>query len=144
MASIYDVETALNSQMNAYIVGAPNSVGADNIAWGNVAFEPAEGQPYIAVNTVPASSTPVGVGQESAIRERGFYQLSVAVPSGEGKAVLRRIVEELQTYFRQGTSISYGGTSVRVQRFQIFNTISAPDWYIQIVRVEWRSDISNT
>lgn len=143
MATVYDVETVLNSTLVDYAQNAPNSAGLSNIVWGNTHYEPETGVPYISADFRPASSAPVGVGEESAIREIGFYQLSVAVPSGDGKATLKQIVSELQQYFKTGSTLSYGGIAVRVRRFRILTELTAGDWYIQVIRVEWRSDIPN-
>lgn len=143
MANVFDIEAVLNSRLVEYAQNAANSVGLDNIAWTNTVYDPVLGTPYIQPNFVPASSAPVGVGQESLIREVGFYQVSVAVPSDEGKGTLKQIMTELQEYFKQGSVLTHNGVQVRVQRYRIFDTFSSPDWYIQIVRVEWRSDIPN-
>lgn len=143
MATVYDVETVLNNRLLEYAQDTETTVGPDDIHWSNIGYEPVVGTPYIAANFVPASSAPVGVGQESPIREIGFYQLSVAVPSGEGKGTVKQIVSELHQYFKQSSTLTYGGINVRVQRFRVFDTFTGPDWFIQIVRVEWRSDIPN-
>jgi hypothetical protein len=143
MASVFDIESVLNTTLVDYAQNAANSVGIGNVAWANTVYEPVLGTPYITPNFVPASSAPVGVGQESLIREIGFYQISVAVPSDEGKGTLKQIIEELRDYFKQGSVLEYNGTKVRIQRYRVFDTFSSPDWYIQIVRVEWRSDIPN-
>ena len=141
MATVYDVEAVLNNRLVEYTAEETTSVDLENIHWPNTGYKPKNGTPYISANFVPASSAPVGVGQESLIREIGFYQLSVAVPSGDGKAELKTIVSELHEYFKQRSVLSFNGIEVRIQRFRVFDTFSSPDWYVQIVRVEWRSDI---
>jgi hypothetical protein len=141
--TVYDIEAVLNNRLMEYANDPLTTIGMENVQWGNMEYTPVTGVPYIAGNFVPASSAPVGVGQESLIREIGFYQLSVAVPGGDGKALIKSIIAELHQYFKQGLVLALDGVEVRIQRFRIFNAFSSPDWYVQILRVEWRSDISN-
>jgi hypothetical protein len=143
VATVYDIEKTLNSALVAYGNAEGSTVALANIVWANTNYTPVIGTAYIDVAFVPATSASVGIGADTQNREIGFYQLMIHVPSGEGKAVVVSIVEEIKEYFKRGTVIAYGSVSVRCTRFQILPTVSSPDWFTQFIRIEWRADINN-
>lgn len=143
MATVYDIEKALNSVLVTYGNDEDSTVALSDIAWANIDYEAVIGTPYINVDFVPATSASVGVGGETRNREIGFYQLTINTPTGNGKALAAQIVEELYEYFKRGTEITFDGTTVRCIRFQLLPALSSPDWFIQLIRVQFRADIDN-
>jgi hypothetical protein len=138
-----DIEKVLNTTLVTCASAGANPVGANNISWANVEYDPVIGTTYLKADFIPATSASVGIGVDTPNRITGFFQVSIVTTANEGKARANEIAAQLKTYFKRGITLSHNGVDVRCTRFRLPGYAEEEAWFTQIVQIDWRADIAN-
>ncbi len=134
----YDILGVLNNQLVQFSQEHPI-----DIAFPGVSYDPTVGTPYIKPNLIPATNSSVGIGIDTKNRHIGVYQITVRIPSAQTLGDMKVILSVLKKYFKKSSSLILDDVKVRITRFLMGPFVEEPDWYTQIVRVEYRADLEN-
>jgi len=116
-------------------------VDAGSVQWENQAFTPTTGAIWYRETLMPAEPSRAGIGAGSAGRYIGLYQVDVFTPAAGGAYPADDEADALIAAFGWGTTLTYGGTTVRVEKTYKEPGRQEPDWYHVPVIVEWRADL---
>lgn len=110
-------------------------------AWENAEFNELDQQAYQDVRLVfnaPENPTlPSGFR-----RERGSFVVFLNYPAGVGTSNIYNKAEEIANAFKRGTSLTSGGTVVRVlESPHVGDALLAIDRYILAIRVPFSADV---
>jgi len=133
-----NIESTLNNKLNEYAIAK-----SMDIAYTNTGYTPIEKTPYIAVDFLLAESFAASIGTNSKNRCPGIYQLTLNVDSGEGKAKVLEIINDLSVYFKRGNEIIYNGVKVRITKSYLGSYQETKSWFRQVLNIAFRSDIEN-
>lgn len=133
-----EIEGILNYQLETF-----KAVNSIDIKYPNKNYSPVEGTPFIKVDFLPATPFSAEIGTEALNRTFGIYQLTLNMPSGKGKYDTIQLLEALESYFKRGTVITYGGISVRITAFKSSIYVEDPVWFRQVVDINFRADLEN-
>ena len=126
------------SDIRAYLAGLLNAYQSTNVAWENVAFDPATPS-YLQFAFAPADTEPLGVGVDNVDVRTGIAQVNVYEPNGGGPGTALGKAEEVAAVFKRGTKARYNGTPVEVRRTVIGAPIQSPTHYVVPVTIYWQS-----
>lgn len=138
MAEAYEIETALNNQLNNYITAYPI-----DLAMPNVEYNPEVGTDYLKVDFLPGEPTQNGIGTCSQNRIFGVYQITINTKINQGKYNANIIYKQLKEFFARGTAINYDTIGVRITKIYLGGYLEESPWYRQVVNIQFRSDIDN-
>lgn len=102
------IDSALMQAFNALNLGLP-------VAMPNTEFTPPVDGPWLAIFNLPASTSPLTMGDNGEDVDLGVFQIDINVPTNTGWAVLNQHAETLRGSFKAGTRYTYNGQSVRVR-----------------------------
>jgi len=134
----FDIEMVLNNRMEEFRLAHPIDV-----IYANTDYTPIVGVNYIKVDFLPATSESQTIGLNSRNRITGIYQFMINVSSSLGKSDVKGITEGIHDFFKRGTGIVLNGVKVRVLKFKLAHYMESPSSFIQVIRIEFRSDIVN-
>ena len=134
----YDIMGVLNNRLVQFSQERPI-----DLAFPGVSYDPVVGTAYIKTNLIPATSSSVGIGLNTKNRHLGVYQITVRIPSAQTLGEMKTILATLKMYFKRSSSLLLNNVKVRITGFQLGPFVEEPDWYTQIVRVEYRADLEN-
>ena len=101
MASIQnDIRAALESHLAA-------TSGLPDIAYENVAFEPATGTSFLTVQYLPTVTRPAVRGLNPQLRYQGVFSVTVFAPEGQGPATADDYANKVIDAFAATTDISF-------------------------------------
>lgn len=119
---------------------ALDAVGGINTAWENRDFTPVVGTPYQAAFVLFAAPDNPEIG--TAYTERGFLQVNLQYPVGDGPAAADARAEAIRAAFPRGASFTASGKVVHVSNTpEIGGGRSEDDRYLVPVRVPFHSHI---
>jgi hypothetical protein len=126
------IRTALESALAAM---SPNLA----TAWENVPYTPVAGTPYQRVYLLLADPAQPEIGRMT--QERGFLQVSLAYPLGEGPAAAQTRAELIRDTFYRGRSFTASGVTVTIEKTpEISPAMVEPDRYVLPVRIRFFSN----
>lgn len=131
MISYDDARAALDSRLSAY--------QADNVAWENARFEPAEGTGYLRPFLLPAEPRQATVGASGIDRVAGLYQIDVCEPKDGGLGPAMRKVDEVIAQFSRGLSLTSNGVTLTIERSWPGPALARDSFYVVPVTVSWYS-----
>ena len=105
--SLPAVRQALETALNGMSPSLPT-------AWQNVAFTPTPGVAYQRAYLLAAEPDNIEIGP--GYTERGFLQIDLCYPLGNGPASAEARAELIRTTFRRGASFTASGTTVNIER----------------------------
>lgn len=126
------------SDIRAYLAGLLNAYQSTNVAWENVAFDPATPS-YLQFAFSQSDAAPLGVGVSNVDVRAGIAQVNVYEPDGEGPAMALGKAEEVASVFKRGTQGRYNGTPVEVRRTVVGPPIQSNTHYVVPVTIYWQS-----
>lgn len=136
--SIANVHAALNAQLKTV-----SEITDDVVAWVNRGFEPTPGTAWYRPTFMPAEPSSPEIMASSPNRHVGVYQVSIFWPQNTGYLDAETKAAAIVAAFSRGTTLTYSGTAVRIERSWYERGIAEPDWYHVPVTIAWRSDIAN-
>lgn len=83
------------------------------VAFGNVAYTPTTGQPYLQGDLLPAGTLNPSQGGKHK-RYIGLYQVGIRTPAGKGVTESAAITKEVEALFPCPTTLQYGGLNVHI------------------------------
>lgn len=89
-------------------------VTAADVAWPNVAFNPAVDRLYLQSFLLPARTTTRSLGTDGFEQLKGIYQVTINGVADTGLADMERIADRLVDRFRGGTVLDCCGNRVVV------------------------------
>lgn len=122
-----DIRPALRSRLLTV-----SSLPADH-AWENDGFTPTSGVPYVSETLVPVSQRPVSAGLTELV---ATWQLTLAVPSGDGVAGAEDIIDDILAAFPPEADV---GGSCRVVRSERSPAALDGIWYRMPVSIRVRA-----
>jgi hypothetical protein len=135
--SLLSIKTALDTRMQAF--AAP---GMGQIAWQDQVYEPAQGQPYIAVRVAAYARRPLGVGADCVFEESGTYLITVNRPTAEGTARAAWLAEQIVAWFARGITLpTTDGEQLIMMNASEQPTQAAGNWITLPIVVSWLASI---
>ena len=110
-----------------------------SVAWENAPFDPVAGTVYLSENYLPATTTEVGLADDSSNQFIGVYQISVHASAGAYKLEAQTLADSVVAHFSRGTLLTYDAQNVRIEVSSIANAIQDGDRYMIPVSINWRS-----
>lgn len=110
-------------------------------AWEATEFTPVSGTPYQKVHLLLArpDNSEYGISH----REQGIFQVTLMYPLLTGTKAATTRAELLRTAFKRGTTFSYGGVKVIVDRTpEIVTGARDGDRWAIPVKISWHTQIS--
>jgi hypothetical protein len=110
-------------------------ITTDDIAWDNDGFKPAGKAAWLSAFYIPAT---IGAPSKdaTAIAERGIFQVTVNVPSGDASDSIVQyntkaltIAQEILTGFASGLICEYNATKVQTLDSGLASPINGGGWY---------------
>lgn len=130
---ITDIEATLESRLLALINPPP-------IAWEDVEFTPATGQPYLRVRHL--LNTPRDLFLEGGSAELvGILQVDAVYPSGRGKVEAKRLAGRVADLFAPVQSLEAGDYRIDLLKTPAIAS-GMPDgdgWYMVPISIPWRA-----
>jgi len=126
------IESALNAQLNT--LSLPTS-------WENRKFSAVKGTLWIRPTFIPGQSKAAAIGVNAQDRITGIYQVDVFAPADDGVFTGGQQVNVIETAFKRGTSLVFGGVTVKINKVWRSTARPEPDWYHIPVIVEWQADV---
>lgn len=141
MSGTYEVQAALITQLTAASPGA--AVSAASVQWENRPFTPTIGTRWYRATFMPAEPSAAAVSASGANRHRGVFQVDVFDPPDLGHNAGVVEAERIVACFKRGTSLTYSGVTVVVDKAYRLPAVQEPEWYHVPVRVFFRADVTN-
>lgn len=132
-----------SAMRSAFVTKLQDFVGLPSVAWENVPFTPTTGQPYIAPALLPGEPFQCEIGTSGANRHTGIYQISIYYPAGLGVLGFNTLRDGLCDHFKRGTVLTYGGTSVTIQKAFPGPVLQETDWQHAPITIQFRCDSAN-
>lgn len=132
--SLQKIRNALESALDTMLPALPTAHEGES-------YDPIVGtpfqQPYLMAAT-PGNST---MG-DSFYQEAGIFQVNLYYPAGEGTGTAVERAEAIRALYRRGTTFSFNGTVVQVDRTPEITVGEGDEGFIVvIVRIRWHADI---
>lgn len=109
----------------------------DPVAWEGVPYSPSKGQPYVEVAITGRSSSPMGIGPNTAELWRGILQITAVHPAEEGLRLVQARAQALRNLFPIGLTLVNGSARVTIEARDIPPGYRSTDWYRQPVIIRW-------
>ena len=126
------------SDIRAYLAGLLNTYQSTNVAWENVAFDPATPS-YLQFAFSQTDAEPLGVGVENVDVRTGIAQVNVYEPDGSGPGAALDKAEAVAAVFKRGTQGKQNGTPVEIRRTVVGPAIQSNTHYVVPVTIYWQS-----
>ena len=133
----------ISSIRAAFVTKLQTFTGLPSVAWENVPFTPVTGITYIQPFLLPGEPFQAEIGTNGANRHSGVYQISIFAPTGGGMAATNTLAGSLCDHFKRGTSLTYGGVTVTVQKAYPSPAMQETDRVHIPVTVIFRCDAPN-
>ena len=138
-SQLENIQEALNSHLN--------SLQSANVVWPNAgaSYTPSPGIPFLAVHNLflPTHQATLGEGGGENLVS-GIYQIDAHVPEGAGWSGLMQKADQVIDYFKRGTSLTYGGVTVRITKATPEISIREGGWFRLPVSIYWEAFTLNT
>jgi len=132
--SIVAVRAALETKLNAM-------TPAISTAWENLPYTPVAGTPYQAAYVMPASpdNSVLGGGYH---KKQGIFQIDLMYPIQAGTATAAARAELIETWFKQGTSMTSGSVTVKIMKtpYVAQGRVEDDRWRVPI-KITWQAEI---
>ena len=116
-------------KINAALVSAYRAVMPSlPTAFEGVAFTPATGTKWAALNNLRAGADVASLGVGGQDEHTGVLQIDVNVPEGTGTGELLADADTLRGYFIAGRSFTYQTQTVRVRRADVSQVRRVDGW----------------
>lgn len=133
----------ISSIRAAFVTKLQTFTGLPSVAWENVPFTPTAGVTYIQPFLLPGEPFQAEIGTNGINRHSGVYQISVFYPAGQGVAALNTLTADLCDHFKRGTSLTYSGVTVTVQKAYQSPMQQETDRVHIPITIQFRCDASN-
>lgn len=110
------------------------------VAWENRKYVPTEGVPWIRSKFMPVDAKAAAIGSSAERRETGVHFITVFAPANKGDGPASTMAKAVLEAFPIGGSLTYGTTSVRIEKSYRKDGVPEPDWYGIPVVINWRAD----
>lgn len=119
------LETALNAMSPAI-----------DTAWENRPYTPVQGTPYQRVYLLAAEPDNPEIGTMAT--ERGFMQVTLCYPLGEGPGAAMTRAELIRSTFKRGNAFTASGIVTQIERTpEIAPAMVEDDWYCLPLRIRF-------
>ena len=114
-------------------------VSADDIAFENNKFDPANKSLWLSASFIPASSLSTGKTLASSDEQRGIFQVSVFCPINNGSYdnLLLTAIDEILAGFRDTTSVSYLDQNVSILESTVTNGSESEAWFKRDISINY-------
>lgn len=129
---------ALLTDIRAFFAAKLKAYQATNVAYENVPFDPATPS-YLQFNFVQTSVEQAEYGTYGRDARKGFAQVTVYEPNGDGSGDAMTKAEAIAAVFPRGLSGTQNGTPVEVYRTSVGPAIQTNIHYAIPVTIEWRT-----
>lgn len=120
-----DIQAALDTRLNTLS-------GGYDIAWPNIAYDPAAGTTFLRVSFLPGDTEQVSLGASGKDETNAIYQVDVVSPRGAGRT---NIPDAIADHFARGSTLTYNGTTLRVRSVSIGPAINDGAWHFVPVSI---------
>ena len=111
----------------------PTGVTIDDVSFENKRFDPTGKALWLAAYYIPATSEMMGKSPTDSDEERGFYQVSVFIPTnienGTYDNSLLQAIDEIKATFSYNTELVYNGQVVNILNTDINSGNYSESWY---------------
>lgn len=105
-------------------------------AWENTPYTPVQGTPYQRVYLLAAEPDNPEIG--TMVTERGFMQVTLCYPLGEGPGAATTRAELIRSTFKRGDAFTASGITTQIERTpEIAPAMIEEDRYVLPVRVRF-------
>jgi len=134
----YDIKTVLQTPL-ATLTTIPN----DHIAYMNKVYTNSDNEPFIAVNTIGATTRQVSLGTYGKQKYEGLFQINVFVPVDSGLNTLQEIIGELKSIYGRGATLI--NTEISVKCIIAYEGTASNDdeWYMLPFIVDYYAYVDN-
>ena len=126
----------ISAALSTHLSGMPS---LPSVAWENAPFNPVSGDVYLAETYLPATTSGVGISDNSTNQFIGVYQVSVHANSGDYKLEAQTLADSVVSRFARGESLTYQDQKVRIESSSIAVALQEGDRYMIPVSINWRS-----
>lgn len=131
-------QAKIKAALELHLKSLPGNV---ETAFENVTFEPDSKKPYQVANVLFAQPENPSFG-DGFYRERGFMQVSVRYPVGEGAGPALKRAELIRAAFGRGLSLEREGVTTHIDRTpEIGSGSTEGNRYILNVRIRFYANI---
>jgi hypothetical protein len=133
------IEQVLRSALSTWATAQSVSV-----SWPNEPFDPTSVSKYVAVDFLPANPQTIFIERTEKQRWRGIFQVTIMVQAGSevsGRFDVYTLEESLNTVFKRGYPLSYGGLDVQIENVTSEQIISDGAWVWKPVSINFRCEV---
>lgn len=115
-----------------------------SVSWPNEPFDPTAVSKYVAVDFLPADPQTIFIERTEKQRWRGVFQVTIYVQDGSevsGRYDLYTLEESLNTVFKRGYPLSYGGLNVQIENVTSEQILSDSAWIWKPVSINFRCEV---
>ena len=128
----------LLNDIRAFLADKLNTYQSSNVAWENMPFDPATPS-YLQFTFAQTTVDQVEYGTYGRDERRGFAQVTVYEPNGNGAGTALTKADAVAAVFPRGLSGVQNSTPVQVYRTVVGPAIQTNIHYAVPVTIEWRS-----
>lgn len=122
-----EIYQALTADFVAQAFGLP-------IAHENASYTPTPGTPWVRLR-VFRGDTSAGDVAAATKEEAGFFQFTLHYPEGNGAITAHQQAQTIFDAYPLARRVSYGGETVRVTRWQLFDAKPDNGWFQVVGRI---------
>lgn len=110
---------------------------------GGTNYEP-NNEPWIRVTILNMDDGTPTLGENGRDQVVGAMQVDVFTPKGSGDIKAYQITDELRAILNRGKTLEYNSQFVRITSADSRQGTDEPDWYSQIINVEFTSYLTRS
>jgi hypothetical protein len=130
------IENVLNDALNTW--ATDNSIP---VAWSGQVYSRITPGKYVSQHLLPVKPQNVAIGTGVKQRYSGVYQIDVYASTENSKYDADELVESLESVFRVGYPLTYGGVSIQIENFFPDTHGLEDGWYRVSISVYYRTEI---
>lgn len=115
MAVFEDIEKALIGIMIDNGSVDPDISFSLPIAYENVEYDDADGEPYLSIFILPAATVQSTLGDGGCDDHQGIFQIDIKYKTNQGIAVLTKKADEINAIIKSGATFTNNGLNVRIR-----------------------------
>lgn len=125
------IEQAFASDFIAQAFGLP-------IAHENANYEPTQGTPWVGLRVFQNALSAGDLSADAEVTETsGLFQFSLHYPQGKGAITAKTQAQTIFAAYPVGRRISYGGETVKVTGYQLFDATPRDGWFVVVGRITY-------
>lgn len=126
------IDQALTGDFIAQAFGLP-------IAHENAGYTPTSGTPWVALRMFQGEQLPGDIAAGTT-ETNGFLQFVLHYPQGDGAIAAKTQAQTISDAYPLGRRVTYSGVTVRVTRFQLFESLPEDGWFKVVGRIFYEKD----